>query len=308
MTIYLRELQDKGALIMIELMKQVVLQATTKDMVPLKAIFLPEQGMNMASFTKGNLEIMDLSTKARFLERRGGLGPLIGPHFYHRPAAEIPHIPAVSLFPHVTRLQSEGKGLEEPFSHGIGRYVPWRWTASNHQIDAYISGSDKYKGVTLAALEGFDFEMHFVAKLHHKGLHIRFKVSSDDHVCVAGLHYYYKIHDWGFVSMDTGAEYGDKGVLKHIDPQWLRNGSSTLNFHLDQECDYTFYPTDGTVLYQTATHSIRIKDKSPRVDHHSVQLYHPKEASYVCIEPISTRNPRDAQEYKNNLNIEIEIL
>ena len=84
-----------------------------------EATFLPELGMNLASFKWEGIEIIDQSTKPVFEDRFGGLGPLIGPHFYQRNKATLPPIKDESLFPHIARIKAEGR--VDPFSHGIGR-------------------------------------------------------------------------------------------------------------------------------------------------------------------------------------------
>lgn len=50
----------------------------------LTATFLPELGMNLASYKKGDYEAIDQNTQGEFEERFAGLGPLIGPHFHHQ--------------------------------------------------------------------------------------------------------------------------------------------------------------------------------------------------------------------------------
>ena len=63
-------------------MNPVILSNKTSKGEVLQATFLPEKGMNMISYKKGTLEVIDQSTKNLFDERFAGLGALIGPHFH----------------------------------------------------------------------------------------------------------------------------------------------------------------------------------------------------------------------------------
>src|ERR1700722_3225097 len=125
----------------------------------LEAAFLPGRGMNMISFKKGNIEVIDQSTWDLFEERSAGLGALIGPHFHHRNPSILPKIQDESLFPHIARLKE--KGIQEPFSHGIARYAPWNAHLTDNKIVAKLKGADTWKGVTLSSLEGQNFAMEF---------------------------------------------------------------------------------------------------------------------------------------------------
>ena len=64
-----------------------------------EAMFLPDRGMNMISFKRGDVQVIDQSTRSLFEERFAGLGALIGPHFHHRNPAIIPKLKDESLFP-----------------------------------------------------------------------------------------------------------------------------------------------------------------------------------------------------------------
>src|SRR4051812_40760409 len=108
-------------------MKEVVLEHSLTDGDLLRAVFLPDYGMNLISLKKGETEVIDQSTRTMFEERMSGLGPLIGPHFYHRKDKDITFVPDETIFPHIARVKAKSP---EPFSHGIGRYVPWKYHAS----------------------------------------------------------------------------------------------------------------------------------------------------------------------------------
>ncbi len=286
-------------------MKEIILQRALEDGSLLRATFLPEYGMNLSSLKKGDIEVIDQSTKPLFDERLSGLGPIIGPHFYHRKESEVTFVPDETIFPHLANIRKPDS--KEPFSHGIGRYVPWSYTASETEVSAHLSGSDTYHGMTLEALEGFDFSMTFKAHLSLQGLEIEMHTNSVQKPSIAGLHYYFalKNHE-GFVTMNCKNQYGDKGFWRHIPSRWQDQGH--LHFNLQEESDYTFIPvsTDfsGIALLETSSHKLKIEYKTGS-DEHSFQLYHPQDASFVCIEPVTAKDPRNAKQRKNSLFVKI---
>src|SRR5687767_2858709 len=98
------------------LQNTILLRQESQDGEPLEARFAPLRGMNLLSYKKGEIEAIDQSTRPLFEERSAGLGAFIGPHFHHRTL--IPPVPDESLFPHIAILKA--RGVQEPFSHGIG--------------------------------------------------------------------------------------------------------------------------------------------------------------------------------------------
>lgn len=286
-------------------MKEIILQHVSEKGGLVKATFLPENGMNLKSLIIDSIELIDQSTQNLFDEKMAGLGALIGPHFYHR--KEIPKVPDDSIFPHIRRIKA--KGGEEPFSHGIGRYVAWNYSASDLSIDGFISGMDTISGVTFAALEGFDFEMHFKATITAKGLEIDMYVESEKVPSIAGLHYYYALtHKKGFVKMRCNDHYNDMGLSKPIPDAWKDPTTGDLHFNLDNESDYTFWPTEPReVILETGNHKLRICYQTD-TDEHGVQLYHPKGESFVCIEPVTAKNPRAVKQKRNHLKVNIEVV
>jgi len=290
-------------------MKEIIIQRILKDKSLLQAVFLPDHGMNLASLKKDNLEIIDQSTKVLFEEKMGGLGPLIGPHFYHRKEVDIPQVPDETIFPHIARVKKEGG--TEPFSHGIGRYVPWNYFTSDTKIEAHISGMDTYRGITLAALEGFDFQMSFQAQISDVGLEIEMIVNSEKKPSIAGLHYYYALDNKsGIVKMHCKDRYNDMGMFKPIPEKWQENDPNHLCFNLEEESDFGFHPISenfsGEAMLKTKSHNLHIHYKTDS-DENAFQLYHPKDASFVCIEPVTAKNPRDAKQKKNHLKVQLRI-
>jgi len=289
-------------------MKEIKLQSQTKSGEVLEAVFLPEQGMNLCSYKKGGIEVIDQSTRGLFEERFAGLGALIGPHFHRRPAESIPILHDDSIFPHIAKVRA--KGVQDPFSHGIARYVPWQFDSALDQISARLNGNDLYKGVSIAALEGQQFAMTYIAKLTPEGLLIDYSVESEGPSMI-GLHYYYGLNGHkGSVASSVQNRYSDRGELKQIPFQWLE-GEHQLSFDLSQEADYGFYPFSNPLETEIFLHAhdytLKVRYSCGNQEN-SWQLYHPKDSTFVCIEPLSAKDPRHPHQKASHLSVLISII
>ncbi len=269
------------------------------------AIFMPEKGMNFVSLKKGAVEALDQSTKSLFEERYAGLGPLIGPHFHHRKI--IPRIEYPEHFPHLANVKGD-----EPFSHGIGRYAPWTVeNQSENRIKAVLRGEDKWHNVFLKDLEGQDFTMQYEAAVTPEGLEIQLSVSSETE-SVVGLHTYYALSGGkGCVRARVRNHYNDQGTLKLIPSTWNYGEDHTLTFPLSEPSDYGFQPYPdpfhGEMELETASHGIQVQYWCDN-EENSIQMWHPERASFVCMEPLSAKDPRKPRLTVSQLKILISIL
>lgn len=289
-------------------MSAIVLEHQTKQGGRLQATFLPEKGMNLISLKKDDLEVIDQSTQNLFEERYAGLGALIGPHFHHRKPETIPSIQNEELFPHIARVKA--KGVQEPFSHGIARYAPWKAEATTNHVKAQITGKDTWNGIPLSQLEGQNFNMQLEADLREEGLFLILSVVSDT-ASLVGIHYYYALPQGkGRVISDVQNQVVINGELKPIPSQWQLDSQQRLIFDLQEEADLTFRPypnlLKGNILLETEEYELRTRYDCVCAEN-SWQLYHPKGASFVCIEPISSQDPRHPNLSVSSLNIHIEI-
>ena len=272
----------------------VTLKNQAPDGSSLEAIFLPEKGMNLISFKKGSIEMIDPLTRPLFKERFSGLGPLIGPHFHRRKPEILPRIENEALFPHIERIRAQG--ILDPFSHGIARYCPWKAKATDHEISATISGKDTWEGVPLESLEGQNFQMYFKAKLTPLGLEIDLSVVSDAD-SVVGIHYYYRLpKNKGEISCKVAPHCLEMGEKKPLPKIGEVNDQHTLSLSLEEVAlDHTLYPfppsTRGEIILKTEEYTLKTLYKAFS-EENSFQLYHPKGASFVCIEPLSASDPR----------------
>lgn len=285
-------------------MEKVILRNWTHDDKPLEAIFTPSRGMNLISFRKGDIEAIDQSTWPLFEERYAGLGALIGPHFHQREQGNIPFLDNANLFPHVQKEKERGR--IDPFSHGIARYAPWRFSASENSISAVLRGNDVWNGAFLKDIEGMDFEMHFEARLSSDFLSINFSVESD-RPSVVGLHYYYAMTPQSRVKAEIGSIYRDEGKWKPIPHRWLTE-KGNLNFDLNESADFGFLPLkhdySDVIFLETKTHSLEVFYQADN-EETSWQLWHPKDKTFVCIEPLSAKNPNKPIQKSSSITVEI---
>jgi hypothetical protein len=289
-------------------MNPIILKNRTASGDLLEATFLPEMGMNMISYKRGSTEVIDQSTRVIFEERYAGLGALIGPHFHHRLARILPIIKDESLFPHIARVRA--KGTQDPFSHGIGRYAPWKAEYTETKVTAVLSSKDTWNGVPLSDLEGYQFKMTFSAELTAEGLKIALSVVSDI-ASLVGIHYYYHLPDrTGVITTQIQDKYIEKNEIKPIPKTWNYDSQHTLRYQLAEAADYTFFPypnpLEGKILLETGHYSLLTTYRC-HAQENSWQLYHPADASFVCIEPLSAQDPRHPNLTVSSLQIQLQI-
>ncbi len=273
------------------------------------ATFMPGKGMNFTSLKKGEIEAIDQSTRPLFEERFAGLGAMIGPHFHRRNPAVIPPVKEEQRFPHIARIKAQGS--TEPFSHGIGRYAPWKVDeASEKRIKAILRGEDKWHDVLLKDLEGQDFEMHYTAELTPDGLQISLSVRSETE-SVVGLHTYYALIDGkGIISAHVRDQYNDQGVLNPIPSTWNYEGHQLI-YPASEPFDFGFQPypdpLHGMMELKTGNHRVQVNYWSDN-EENSIQMWHPEGASFVCMEPLSAKDPRKPKLTVSRLKILISVL
>lgn len=272
-------------------MDSITLQHPSSTGELLQATFLPDMGMNMISYKRGSREVIDQSTRTLFNERYAGLGALIGPHFHRRNSAVLPKIADESLFPHIARVKA--KGIEEPFSHGIARYAPWKVEATESHFKAVLTGKDLWEGMSLASLEGQNFTMRFNGEMTEKGLQLSLDIVSDTDSLV-GIHYYYHLPQ-------------GRGVVT----AGVQQEPHQLVFDLTEEVDRTFHPypnvREGVITLDAIDYRLVTTYSCPSQEN-CWQLYHPQGASYVCIEPMSSQDPRHPNLTVSSIKIALEII
>lgn len=270
----------------------ITLNHATSNGIVYQASFEPEKGMNLTSFKINDFELIDQTTRTAFNNRFSGLGPLIGPHFYRRQKDTLPFLRNEDKFSHIAYVKEHG--IEDPFSHGIARYAPWKYDHGKWWISGILSGKDKWNDISLAELEGQDFTIRFHAQLTNQGLELDLSIVSDTDSLI-GIHYYYYLPEGNGVIKSRV----QKTVLIDRKPtiipsDWNFNKNHELLFNLDREADFTFTPFPnpmaGEIVLETSKYHLLTKYWSNSQEN-CWQLYHPKDSSYVCIEPISSQDP-----------------
>ena len=291
-------------------MEPVMLTSRTSDGHLLTASFLPAKGMNMVSFKKDDQEVIDQKTRSAFEARFAGLGALIGPHFHRRKVETLPSIKEEQLFPHIANMKAYGS--EDPFSHGIARYAPWKFEATQTMIRGTLSGKDLWNEVSLADLEGQQFQMSFSAEFKEERLNIALSVVSEKD-SVVGLHYYYKLPEGkGKVASRVQKHYLENSQRLVIPAEWEYDDQQLLTLSLAERAyDCTFHsfpnPLESEILLENEEYSLKVKCESDTQEN-AWQLYHPEKASFVCIEPISAQDPRHPNLTVSALRVQLEIL
>lgn len=279
----------------------ITLKNTTPQGEPLEATFHYEKGMNLISFKRNNLEIIDQTKPMN--ERSGGV---IGPHFRQRKV--IPKIKDEKLFPHIATMKNQGK---DPFFNGISSYASWKAESKEHWLSATLSGKDQWNGIPLSELEGQNFKMTFVAELLKDGLHLELSIISDTNSLV-GIQYNYHLPDRKRVVIsevkDTIIE-GDE--RKPIPSTWNLNEQHQLTYLLEQEVDVTFFPfpdpLESTILLDAGIYRLRTQYRCISQEN-SWQLHYHAGAPFVNIEPLSAQDPKHPVLTVSSLNIHLQIL
>ena len=287
-------------------MDSITLKNTTTSGIPLEATFLPSKGMNLISYKRGNIEVIDQSTKWEFERRYAGLGALIGPHFHRRKPHLIPKMD-VAKFPYLANLNKE---QTDPLSHGIGRYAPWQAQFTGTSIEAKLSGKDTWNDVPLSTLEGQNFQMTFHVDLTKLGLDLKLSVVSDTD-SIVGIHYYYYLPEGkGTVISQVQKTYIANNERKPFPQDWKIDEQHFLYYELDQDTDFTFFPypnpLEGNITLKTEKYHL-VTTYACASQENSWQLWHPKGASFVCIEPVSSQDPRHPNLSVSSINIRLEI-
>ncbi len=289
-------------------MLPIVLKNQSPDGDLLEAIFLPERGMNLISYKKGSVNVIDQATRPEFEARYAGLGALIGPHFHRkRQRTPLPELDP-ERFPHIANLK--GEQTADFFSHGIGRYAPWKAEFSETSVNAVLTGKDVWNDIPLSTLEGQNFKMTFNAELTPEGLRIHMSVISDTD-SIVGIHYYYQLPNGrGTITSQVQKNYMDAShTSKPIPKEWL-DEQHNLVFDLKNSADFTFYPfpnpLEGKMLLTTDNYKLETRYNCISQEN-AWQLYHPAEASYVCIEPVSAQDPRHANLSVSSIDINLTI-
>lgn len=288
-------------------MESRTLRVALEDGSLLEATFLPAEGMTLSSFKRDQIEAIDPHSLAGFKDRHAGLGVLIGPHFHRRKQAVVPTLPDESLFPHIARCKAQG--IEDPFSHGVARYAPWRATGTDTCIIAELSGKDLWQGVPLKAIEGQDFEMRMKAELLQTGLRLDLSVVSESDSLV-GIHYYYALPQGQNKILSRVQPFClDHGEQKPIDASWLHS-DNRMEVPLKGSIDLSFYPypdpLNGEIELITDEYSLKTQYSSLSAEN-CWQLYHPEGASFVCIEPVSAKDPRHPNLMASSLTLNLMI-
>lgn len=292
---------------------EVVLRNRTGSGEDLEAVFNPGKGMNLLSFKRGSIQIIDQSSRSLFEESSNGLGAIIGPHFGSRKLDIIPPVSQTqeSLFTHITRLKEIG--ISDPFAYGIGRYAPWQFQSTSTKIQGTLSGKDIWNGVPLSALEGQGFKMWFSAELTASALEIEMSVVSDSDSLV-GIQYHYRLPNGkGKIVSSVQKEgiffEGRREIFKEYNLDSQQRLTQVLGDEVEKlDCVFLPFPDHrrGDILLETEEYHL-LTSYSCVCQENSWKLSYPNNASYVCIQPVSSQDPYHPNLTVSSIKIRLEI-
>lgn len=126
------------------------------------------------------------------------------------------------------------------------------------------------------------------------------------------MHTYYGLSKGkGTITTRVRDHYNDQGELKPFPSTWNYQTDHTLIYPLIQPTDFGFQPypdpLHGMIQLKTESHGIKVEYWCQN-EENSFQIWHPEEASFVCLEPLSAKDPRKPRLTVNQLKILISIL
>lgn len=292
------------------MVSKAILKNQALDGEPLEAIYAPEKGMNLISYRKGKVNVIDQNMLPLFEKWCSSLGALIGPHFQEQlspPPVPSDHPP----FPHIALMKAQGKG--DLFPNGIARYVPWSYIQSETQIQAELKGSDLYHGFPLKVFEGQDFHMKYMARLLSEGLFISLSIRSE-RPSLVGLHYAYAFSGKGNLQGEVQNTYQKEKTWKELPPSWLDEQKTHLTLPLTQRADFGFLPalkhqTDHAyhLNLNTESYSLHFEYNTASDSEISFHLFREENGTSVYITPLSAQLPLFPKLKESTLEVKLGI-
>ena len=93
---------------------------------------------------------------------------------------------------------------------------------------------------------------------------------------------------------------------------WLKD-KKELFFKVDKdvEADFGFRPYNDALETQieldAQSYKLQINYQASTREN-AWQLYHPTDATYICLEPVSAKNPREPKSLSSELKVQIKII
>lgn len=284
-------------------MHPIVLKKRTENGMQLEATFRPDLGMNLLSYKRNGIEVMAPSTENSSLTLRGS----IGPHFNSRRV--FPEIKEENLFAHVRSAQAQG--YSDPFPNGIGSHAPWQASFSENKLQAVLSGQNNWYNTPLSSLQGQNFKMELKAELTSEGLEMEISTVSEAD-SLAGFRY---VFGWpngcAKVISKVQKHYLNPFGLHEIPSEW-NNQQSQLSYQLDrsQEVNCVFAPLnplEGKILLETDSYRI-LTTYYCCCQENCWQVHYPADASYLCISPMSAKDPYHPNLTVSSIRVKLQIL
>lgn len=274
-------------------MEPIVLKNQSTDGANLEAVFHPEKGMSLLSYSKssanGKVEVIEQSLPST----------LICPRFGARRAELIPSIPDINRFSPANQ--------SDPFFNGIARYAPWTITGTptETQIKAVMTGKDQWQEVPLATFENdHQFKFTFEAELLPSGLQIALSTVSEVDSLV-GLQCHYRLPE------------GKGKLTSKIQKKFMRDkkldslDDHELSLDLEKAQDFVFYPfpnpLEGNILLETANYKL-LTVYQCNAQENAWIIQKVDNQSFVSVGPVSAQDPWHPNLTVSSLKIHLQIL
>lgn len=185
---------------------------------------------------------------------------------------------------------------QDPFHHGIGRYVPWQAEIKDNRILANLEGKEVWKEQSLASHEGQAFKMTFAAKLDTQGLSLDLSIVSETDSLI-GIDYYLAIPPSlnSTLTASTARLCMDGKEKKEVDSLWTRNsmGEIVIPLH-ESSIDCTFYPSsnplEGSAVLNTSLYNLGIR-YSCSCQENCWRIVHDKKDDFIRFQVLSSQDP-----------------
>lgn len=284
-------------------MHPIILKKRTDNGMELEATFCPDLGMNLLSYKRNGIEVIAPWTENSNFSLRS----CIGPHFNSRRV--FPQIKDENLLTHIRSAQTQG--YSDPFPNGIGSHAPWQVSFSENKLQAKLSSQDNWCNTPLSSLQGQNFKMELKAELTSEGLEMEISTVSEAD-SLAGFRYTFAWpHGHAQIISQVQKHYLNQQGLHEIPSEWNYQ-QSQLSFQLDrsQAANFIFAalnPLEGKIWLETDSYRLLTKYYCC-CQENCWQVYHPVDASYLCISPMSAKDPYHPNLTVSSIRVKLQIL
>ena len=274
----------------------------------LEAEFDPANGMALKQLKYGNHELLETNAISSLAISNEGAGTIIGPHFGVRNPRILPILNHPEQWNHLQALR--GQGVEDPFPHGVARYVAWQAESNPEELKALLDGKQEAKGQELEQLEGQQFKMTSTARID--GTETQMAANVVSHAdSIIGYSFAFRLPGGKGRLVSDVADYYLEGTAKRPLPADCHyDENHCIHLDLSQPADYTFHPylnpTRGELNLETKECRLKLNYRCVSQEN-AWQIVRPKEGSYVVIRCLSAKYPSRPTLSVSGLQVSLQV-